>query len=110
VRWAAHAHYEQLLRAGVRIWEYQPTMIHSKTLSADGVWAVVGSANLDIRSMELNQENVLGIADARFAAQIERTFLQDLGRAKEIRLAEWRRRPWWRKVREDAAELFDEQL
>ncbi len=110
VRWAAQAHYDPLLRAGVRIWEYQPTMLHSKTLSADGVWAVVGSANLDIRSMELNQENVLGIADARFATQIERTFLRDLGRAKEIRLAEWRRRSWWKKVREDAAELFDEQL
>ncbi|HEX2093420.1 MAG TPA: phospholipase D-like domain-containing protein [Longimicrobiaceae bacterium] len=110
VRWAGQAHYEELLEAGVRVYEYRPTMMHTKTLVADGVWSVVGSANLDIRSMELNQENVLGIVDARFGAQLERTFLQDLARAKEIRLAEWRRRPWWARLRENVMELFDEQF
>lgn len=110
VRWASQSHYEELLRAGVRIYEYQPTMIHTKTLAADGVWSVVGSANMDIRSMELNQENVLGILDRGFAAQVERTFLEDVGRAKEVRLAEWERRPWWHRAAERTAELFDEQF
>jgi cardiolipin synthase len=110
VRWAGQAHFEELLEAGVRIYEYQGTMLHAKTLVADGTWTVVGSANLDIRSMELNQENVLGIVDARFAAQVEATFLQDLRRAQEVRLEEWRRRPWYKKLRERASELFDEQF
>jgi cardiolipin synthase len=110
VRWAGQAHYEELLAAGVRIYEYQGTMLHTKTLVADGVWSVVGSSNLDIRSMELNQENVLGIFDAGFGAQVERTFLADLGRAREVRLEEWRRRPWYKRLRERGAELFDEQF
>lgn len=110
VRWAGQAHFEELLEAGVRIYEYQGTMLHAKTLVADGTWTVVGSSNLDIRSMELNQENVLGIVDARFAAQVEATFLRDLRRAHEVRLEEWRRRPWYKKLRERASELFDEQF
>lgn len=110
VRWASQAHYDELLAAGVRVYEYQGTMLHTKSLVVDGAWSVVGSANLDIRSTELNQENVLGILDAGFAAQVERAFLLDLARAEEIRLADWRRRPWWAKLRERAAELFDEQF
>ncbi|HEX2191448.1 MAG TPA: phospholipase D-like domain-containing protein [Longimicrobiaceae bacterium] len=110
VRWASQAHYLELLEAGVRIWEYQGTMLHTKSLVVDGVWSVVGSSNLDIRSTELNQENVLGIVDAGFGAQVERAFLRDLERAEEVRLEEWRRRPWWKKVREEGAELFDEQF
>ncbi|HEU4457084.1 MAG TPA: phospholipase D-like domain-containing protein, partial [Longimicrobium sp.] len=55
VRWAGHAYYRELLEAGVRIYEYQTTMIHSKTVVVDGTWSIVGSANMDIRSKELNQ-------------------------------------------------------
>ena len=110
VRWASQAHYAEVLEAGVRIYEYQGTMLHTKSLVADGVWSVVGSSNLDIRSMELNQENVLGILDAGFGAQVERTFLADLRRAREVRPEEWRRRAWYKKLREEAAELFDEQF
>lgn len=110
VRWASQAHYQELLEAGVRIWEYQGTMLHSKSLVVDGVWSVVGSSNLDIRSTELNQENVLGILDAGFGAQVERAFLEDLARSREVRLEEWRRRPWYKRAREKGAELFDEQF
>lgn len=110
VRWASQAHYEELLEAGVRIYEYRPTMLHTKTMVVDGVWSVVGSSNLDIRSTELNQENVLGILDRGFGAELERTFLRDLERAEEVRLEEWRGRPWWKRVREKGAELFDEQF
>ncbi|HET7322035.1 MAG TPA: phospholipase D-like domain-containing protein, partial [Longimicrobiaceae bacterium] len=56
IRWASHALFEELLAAGVRIYEYQPTMIHQKIAVIDGVWSLVGSANLDVRSKELNQE------------------------------------------------------
>src|SRR5690606_14957708 len=61
IRWASHSYYETLLEAGIRIYEYQPSMIHQKHLVVDGWWSVVGSANMDVRSKELNQENVLGI-------------------------------------------------
>jgi cardiolipin synthase A/B len=110
VRWAGHHYFEPLLVAGVRIFEYQPTFIHSKLLVVDGSWSVIGSANMDVRSKELNEENVLGLLDPRFAAQIEERFESDLERAHEIRLHEWRRRPLSHRLRERACELFAEQL
>jgi cardiolipin synthase len=67
-------------------------MMHAKQMVVDGAWSVVGSANLDVRSKELNQENVLGILDDQFARQLEATFLADLRQAREIRLDTWRRR------------------
>ncbi len=109
IRWASHHYFEELLAAGVRIYEYQPTMIHSKTILVDGKWAVVGSANLDVRSAEINKENVLGILDVQFGAQLEETFLNDLKHAREIRLGEWKRRSWIRRLRESGATLFEEQ-
>ena len=92
VRLAGHTHYEELLRAGVRIFEYQPTMMHAKVVVIDGVWSVVGSANMDERSMELNEENVLGICDPNLARQIEEGLRADFERSKEIDLETWCRR------------------
>ena len=109
IRQASRSYYDALLSAGVRIFEYQPTMFHMKTLVVDGQWSVVGSANMDIRSKELNQENVLGILDGGFARQVEESFLADLKRATEIRLADWRRRSVGARLKERAAALFAEQ-
>jgi cardiolipin synthase len=109
IRQASHSYYDDLLSAGVRIFEYQPTMLHVKSVVVDGKWSVVGSANMDIRSKELNQENVLGILDAGFARQVEETFLADLKKAAEIRLADWRRRGFGARLKERAAALFAEQ-
>ena len=109
VRLAAHAYYGDLLEAGVRIYEYQPTMIHAKTLVVDGVWSIVGSANLDIRSKELNQEIVLGIADTGFGKQLEETFEDDLLEAKEIRREDWRRRGLLSRAGERFCLMFVEQ-
>ena len=92
IRLAARHHYGKLLGAGVRIYEYEPTMLHAKHLVADGIWSVVGSANLDVRSQAHNQENVLGVRDAAFATSLRDTFLQDITRAREITLADWCRR------------------
>src|SRR5690606_24835540 len=78
IRRASHSYYQELLDAGVRIYEYQPTMLHTKHVVVDGLWSVVGSANMDIRSKELNKENVLGVLDAAFAGELEQCFLGDL--------------------------------
>jgi len=109
IRQASHSYYDDLLSAGVRIFEYQPTMLHVKSVVVDGKWSVVGSANMDIRSKELNQENVLGILDEGFARQIEDTFVADLKKAEEIRLQDWRRRSVGARLKERAAALFAEQ-
>jgi cardiolipin synthase len=92
VQWAGRSYYEELLEAGIRIFEYRAAMMHAKTAVIDDRWSIVGSANLDERSLELNEENVLAIADETFAAEITRGVLADIDRSREIRLDEWRRR------------------
>ena len=68
VQYAGRGYYEELLEAGVRIFEYQASMMHAKTVVVDDGWTLVGSANMDERSMELNEENLLGIARAGLRA------------------------------------------
>lgn len=110
IRWASHSYYEELLEAGIRIYEYQPTMIHQKMLVADGKLSIVGSVNMDVRSKELNQENCLVLLDDGFAADVEETFFADLERAEEIDLERWRRRPFYRRIPERFFRLFEEQF
>jgi cardiolipin synthase A/B len=100
VRWAGQAYYRELLEAGVRVYEYQPTMIHAKMLVVDGVWSIAGSANMDIRSKELNQEGVIGILDGGFGGQVRETFLADLRASREITLEDWNRRGWLARCNE----------
>lgn len=109
IRHTTHSYMEELMEAGVRIYEYQPTMMHTKHVVVDGRWSVVGSANMDIRSKELNEENVLGILDAGFARELEATFLKDLEKSQEIRLDEWRRRGVFKRFLERTCRLFAEQ-
>jgi cardiolipin synthase len=108
IRLASHHYYRELLEAGVRIYEYKATMIHIKHVVVDGKWSVVGSANMDIRGTELNEENVLGILDAEFGQRLEATFLQDLEKSEEIRLDTWRQR-WWEIPLQRVAALFAQQ-
>jgi cardiolipin synthase len=109
IRLTSHYYYEDLLAAGVKIYEYQPTMMHTKAIVVDGKWSVVGSANMDVRSIELNLENVLGILDEGFARTLLAAFHADLKRAREVRLEEWRRRGTWERVKERLASLLAEQ-
>jgi len=109
IRRTSHRYYQDLLDAGVKIYEYQPTMMHSKLVVVDGLWSVVGSANMDIRSQELNQENVLGILDAGFARQVEEAFERDLSRSARIDPARWARRGWWDRFLERVCAVFEEQ-
>ena len=109
IRRASHSYFQELLDAGVRIYEYQPSMMHAKTLVVDGLWTVVGSANMDVRSKELNLENVLGILDPALGVQAEESFRRDLERSREIRREDWARRSLGARVLERLAVLFAEQ-
>jgi len=99
-RLAGRSYYAELLEAGVRIYEYQPTMMHAKTLVADGVWTIIGTLNFDNRSLALNNEVSLLVLDRRTGAAMESLFLADLRSAREIGLAEFRERPWHERLRE----------
>jgi cardiolipin synthase A/B len=109
VQAAGRSYYEELLAAGVRIFEYEPAMMHAKTVVIDSAWSIVGSANLDERSMELNEENVLGIADRKLAQTIEEGLLADYARSREIVLEQWRKRSIFRKGLEHLAKALIEQ-
>jgi cardiolipin synthase A/B len=84
-------------------------MMHAKTVVVDSTWSVVGSANLDERSMELNEENVLGISDRDFGRSVEEGMQADLERSREIHLEEWRKRSVYKKFFERAAKALIEQ-
>jgi cardiolipin synthase len=109
VQAAGRSYYEELLSAGVRIFEYQPAMMHAKTTVVDGAWSIVGSANLDERSMELNEENVLAVADKDFAQSIERGVTADFARSREILLEEWRKRSILQRGLERICKILIEQ-
>lgn len=84
VRWASYATFGDLVDAGVEVWEFQPTMMHAKTLVADGRWSMIGSANFDNRSMELNDELVLLVDHEPLATRITTAFERDLGRSRRL--------------------------
>jgi len=110
VRQASRWHYEQLLRHGIRIFEYQPTMMHAKTMVVDGIWLTVGSSNFDDRSFRLNDEVNVNVYDEGIAAQAEAMFHDDLAKSDEVRIRKWLRRGWVAKLKERVAERFKPQL
>jgi cardiolipin synthase len=108
--WAGRGRYEQLLSAGIRIYEYQPTMMHSKTFIVDGIWGSIGSMNFDNRSLAFNNESNLVFLDSAQGALMNATFMDDLTRAKEIKLETFRQRPWYHHLIEDGAGLLSRLL
>jgi cardiolipin synthase len=108
--WAGRSRYEELLRAGIRIYEYQPTMMHAKTFIVDGLWGSIGSMNFDNRSLAFNNESNLVFLDSTLGAQMDSTFMDDLTRSKEIVLAEFERRPWYDRAIEYGAAVFSRLL
>jgi cardiolipin synthase len=110
VRWAAQSFYPELIECGVRIFEYQPTMVHVKRVTVDGTWAVIGSANFDNRSFNLNYEIALAISDAEFVGALDRCLERDLERAREITLDEAKRRFVLARARDHAVLALREQL
>ena len=105
-RLAAHGRYEPLLKAGARVYEYQPTTLHAKTFVVDGLWVSVGTMNFDNRSLALNDESTLMVLDSSAGQRMEAVFLDDLRHSLEIDLEVFRRRPWFRRLAEWAANLI----
>ncbi|MGI4985083.1 MAG: cardiolipin synthase [Janthinobacterium lividum] len=110
VREASRGCWGDLLKAGVEIFEYQPTMFHVKLLVVDEYLVSAGSTNFDSRSFKLNDEANLNIYDRVFAAQQNAIFDADIGRAKQVTLADWERRSIFEKLIEKVLPLIDGQL
>jgi cardiolipin synthase len=110
VRIAGRASYEELHACGVRIWEYQPTMLHAKTLVIDGAWSSVGSVNFDNRSFQLHDEATLCVQSRRFADRLHRQFERDLEVSAEMDADRWRERPRFQRAQEGALRLVRREL
>jgi cardiolipin synthase len=108
VKFAGRAQYESFLANGIEIYEYQPTMMHVKALVVDGVISVIGSANFDNRSLELNDELNVVVASRRLASRLTADFDEDARRSKKIDLEEWRSRPFHIRGRERLWSFFGE--
>ena len=100
VRFASWKSYGAMLKAGVKIWEYQPTMMHNKTMVVDGIYSTVGSINFEARSMSMNAEECLAFYDRAFAARMEAMFEQDRRRSQQITYATWKHRGLPKKLSE----------
>jgi cardiolipin synthase A/B len=101
--------YGKLLRAGARVYEYQPSMLHAKILTIDSTWGVVGSTNFDHRSFGINDEVNLAACDRPFAARLERDFHRDVAESREITLREWNRRSLLERAPELLGWVFERQ-
>ncbi len=107
---AGRTAYGRMLAGGVKIFEYQPTMIHAKTMVADGLFAMLGSSNLDARSSEINEEIDVVVYDAGFGRKMEEVFEKDLAQSREYTLEEFKKRSVWERVTEYLAIPFRSQL
>jgi cardiolipin synthase A/B len=110
VRTAGRAAYDELIDAGIEIYEYCPTMLHAKTLTVDEIWSSVGSVNFDNRSFQLHDEVTLCVQSERFAGQLHEVFESDLAVSERIEPDEWRQRPITQRVRENVTKYARREL
>jgi len=110
VQHAAHRNFQQLLDGGVRIFEYQKTLLHQKVMTVDGVWCAIGSSNFDDRSFETNDEITLGFLDRALAKELEQIFEADRAHCKELNAADWKKRGLVHRAKDSALYLFNEVL
>ena len=104
---AGRAHYEDLLEAGVKIFERRGVFLHAKTAVIDHAWATVGSANLDWRSVIYNNEINAVILDRGFAQRMEALFADDVAASRPIDPQTWARRSWLERIKEKSARAFE---
>jgi len=108
--YAGRAFFTKLLRAGIRLYNYQGEILHAKTSVFDEVWSIIGSANLDFQSLRRNDEGNVGIINRQFGQQMADIFNVDLKTSVEITLTTWLRRPLIDKVKEHFFALFRRRL
>lgn len=101
--------YGSLLKHGAQIYEYQPSMIHTKSLVVDGRWAVVGSTNFDSRSFGINDEVNVAALDEPLAARLEQDFQADVMASQRVTYAEWQRRPLLERFNELLGWIIERQ-
>ena len=109
-KWCSFSYVEQLLEAGIKVYFYQKGFIHSKTLMIDDIFSTVGTTNLDFRSLETNFEINAFIYEEKFTRLLQKHFLNDLKNSREIKLNEWKKRPWHIKLRESLAHIVSPML
>src|SRR5437868_9860776 len=102
--YAGRTYYEKLLEGGVKIYEYEPTMMHAKTLVVDGMWSSIGSMNFDNRSLSFNNESMLLALNRKVGARMDSVFMDDIKWSKEMKLDEFRKRPLSGKILEWGAQ------
>lgn len=108
--YAGRAFYTKLLKAGVEIYNYQGEILHAKTAIFDGVWSIIGSANLDFQSLRRNDEGNVGIIDESFGKQMTDIFYEDLRHSIKITLDHWLKRPFIEKIKEKFFSIFRRRL
>ncbi|MEU3198995.1 MULTISPECIES: phospholipase D-like domain-containing protein [unclassified Streptomyces] len=99
---AGRQHYETLVEAGVEVREYQPTMLHTKIITVDGVCSLIGSSNFNRRSMEHDEEVMLAVLDEDFTAELDADFDADRALSEPVDLARWKHRPLSERLAEAA--------
>ena len=104
---AGRAHYEPLLRGGVKLYERREALLHAKTVVIDRVWATVGSTNLDWRSFLHNQELTAVVLGKEFGAKMRAAFERDLAASDQVTLEAWQRRPFTTRAKESFARLWE---
>ncbi len=112
-RWMLYAgrgYYDELLAAGVEIFEYQKGLLHSKTLTIDGNWSLVGTANFDVRSLLLNFEVGVAVYDQEMARQLETAFEKDIASARVIDSESWENRGLGKRLSENLMKIFSPVL
>lgn len=110
VQHASHHLYGRLMHAGVKIYEYTPTLLHQKVIIVDGVWSCVGSTNFDDRSFQLNDEISMGVLDPSLASELRAAFANDLRSAQQRTFAQWSKRPLWHRFIDQLAYLGRSEL
>jgi cardiolipin synthase len=109
VRLASRRMYRELLQGGLRVFEYRPGMTHVKAMMVDGVWAVIGTTNVDNRSFEHNDEVNVAFRESALTSRLRRDFESDLAASDEITLEQWGRRPALEKLVEPVCWILERQ-
>ena len=104
---AGRSYYDELLAAGIKVYERRAAMLHAKTAVIDGVWSTIGSTNIDMRSFLHNDEVNAVVLSTEFANRMETLFQRDLRESVEITAEQWSKRGLRNRVREWAVRMFE---